>query len=207
MMFRHRRFAAHCTCRSVSSVASETSPYLDHLEDAVTIKDGVPHFIPIRGQKVIIERFASVLTTRPWLDTRTYTVIAVDEANGNLKLLDDVGQQCSSNYKSGIEYGYRFKLPEGSAPLPRKNKAAPKVSAAEKAKVKAEKASGDKLRRVYTSKNVIHTRIKGVAYVPPQGTTQAQDGMRLETKVVGTNLKVKHPELGWEETWTINKDM
>lgn len=179
-------------------------PYIDHLEDAIIDIDGVPSFMVATHKKVIIERYASVLASRPWLDTRSYIIVAINQVTGDLKLLDDMGQQCSSNYITGPTYGYRFKIPEGEKPLPRRNKAAPKVSQAEKAKVKAEKP--EPLRRIYVSKNIIHTRIKGQAYVP-SSATQAKDGDRLTTKLVKDKLQVKHPEAGWEETWIPTKDL
>ena len=175
-------------------------PYIDHLEDAII--DG--EFMLQPGKSVIIERYASILSNRPWLDTRSYLIVSINAVTGELRLKDDVGQTCVSNYITGPQLGYRFKVPEGERALPRRNKAAPKVSKAEKARVKAEKP--DPLRRVYSTKGVIHTRIKGVAYVP-EGPTKATDSDRLATKVIGTKLIVKHLEAGWEETWVINKDM
>lgn len=182
-------------------------PYIDHLEDAISIQDGMPFFNRKPGDTVIIERFASVLDSKPWLDTRAYKVINIDAATGDLKLQDaDCGQQSSSNYLSGPKLGYRFKIPEkkGAAALPRKNKAAPKVSIAEKEKIKADKPV--KTYRIYSTKGVIHTRVKGVVYVPTD-TSQAIDGMRVETKDVKGKLIIKNVEAGWEETWVINKDM
>lgn len=182
-------------------------PYIDHLEDAITIENGVPFFNRKPGDTVIIERFASVLASKPWLDTRAYKVINIDAATGDLKLQDaDCGQQSSSNYLTGPKLGYRFKIPEKKgAALPRKNKAAPKVSVAEKEKVKAEKPA--KSYRIYSTKGVIHTRFKGVVFVPV-GPTKAVDAQRCNVKPIGTNkLMLQEIETGWEETWVINKDM
>jgi len=88
-------------------------PLIDHLEDAVG-KDqfGNPVLFAKVGDKIIIERVATVLSHRPWLDTKTYVITNVDGVTGDLVLMDtDVGQQAGSNYITGIARGYRFKLP------------------------------------------------------------------------------------------------
>jgi hypothetical protein len=88
-------------------------PLIDHLEDAVG-KDqlGNPILLAKVGDRIIIERVASVLSHRPWLDTKTYVITNVDGVTGDLVLMDtDVGQTAGSNYITGTKYGYRFKLP------------------------------------------------------------------------------------------------
>lgn len=88
-------------------------PLIDHLEDAVG-KDqfGNPVLLAKVGDKIIIERTASVLSHRPWLDTKTYVITNVDGVTGDLVLMDtDLGQTAGSNYITGLKHGYRFKLP------------------------------------------------------------------------------------------------
>jgi hypothetical protein len=89
------------------------APDISHLQDAV-VKDSLGRWImtPIPGQQLIVERLATILDSRPWLDTKIYTVVWVDEASGNVTLWDDdLHRNSSTNYVSGIKSGYRFKLP------------------------------------------------------------------------------------------------
>jgi len=88
-------------------------PLIDHLKDAVD-KDqfGNPILLAKVGDKIIIERIATVLSHKPWLDTKTYVITNVDGVTGDLVLMDtDLGQQAGSNYIVGLKQGYRFKLP------------------------------------------------------------------------------------------------
>lgn len=88
-------------------------PLIDHLADAVA-KDDMGNLVleAKAGDKIIIERFASVLSHRPWLDTRTYIIESVDGVTGDLRLFDpDMNQEAMSNYITGTQRGYRFKLP------------------------------------------------------------------------------------------------
>ena len=63
------------------------------------------------GEKLIIERVASILTLKPWLDTKTYTIKSVDLASGYVMLWDDdLHRDASTNYIEGLQAGYRFKL-------------------------------------------------------------------------------------------------
>lgn len=185
-------------------------PYIDHLEDAVVMKDDKPFFTQEKGTRVIIERVATVLSGSPWLDTRSYIVQSVDQETGVLKLQDEEMRHASeSNFITATAAGYRFKKPPGKgAPLPTKNKAAPKPAVTEaptKPSKVASVSSKESERRVYSSRGIIHTRIKGIAYVP-SSTTQAVDGMRLMMSLTSGGLKVRSVD-GWEENWVPSKDM
>ena len=92
---------------------SAAKPLIDHLKDAVTTDEfGNLVFNAKVGDKIIIERIAHVLTHKPWLDTKTYVIQGVDGVTGNLQLMDyDLGQTALSNYITGLQHGYRFKLP------------------------------------------------------------------------------------------------
>ena len=87
-------------------------PLIDHLPDAVEKDEmGFLSLLAGPGEKLIIERIASVLTHKPWLDTKTYTVKSVDLASGFVMLWDDdLHRDASTNYIKGLEAGYRFKL-------------------------------------------------------------------------------------------------
>lgn len=90
-----------------------SKPVIDHLPDAVgTDELGNTVFLGKTGDKVIIERVATVLNHKPWLDTKTYIVTSVDPASGELRLMDtDFHRDAISNFITGIQRGYRFKLP------------------------------------------------------------------------------------------------
>lgn len=100
-----------------SLVAAEAKgankPVIDHLPDAVARDEmGMPVLLAKPGEKIVIERVASVLSHRPWLDTKTYTIQSIDAATGGLVLWDDdLHRDASSNYIEGLKVGYRFKLP------------------------------------------------------------------------------------------------
>ena len=88
-------------------------PILDALEDAIELdEDGTPVFTIPPGERVIIERVASILPGSPWLDTKSYTVETIDGVTGNLVLWDDAGKcHAMSNYLTAPKKGYKFKVP------------------------------------------------------------------------------------------------
>lgn len=182
-------------------------PYIDHLDDAVTIDEvtGTYMFLPAKGTRLIMERFATVLEGRPWLDTSTYIVQKVNEANGDIELVDEeLGRVVQSNFITGLKLGYRFKMPEagkGRRTLPKRNKAAVREKVEPKSTSKTVSGSD---RRIYSTRGIIHTRIKGLAYVP-NGETKASDGQRLSVTQVGTNIAVTMED-GTQEMWVPNKD-
>lgn len=88
-------------------------PMIDHLPDAVSKDEmGMPLLLAKPGDKIIIERVASVLSHRPWLDTKTYTIKTIDSVSGHLNLWDEnFHRDATSNFIEGLKVGYRFKLP------------------------------------------------------------------------------------------------
>lgn len=88
-------------------------PMIDHLPDAVEKDDmGIPTLLAKPGDKIVIERVATVLQGKPWLDTKTYVIESIDAGSGHLNLWDDdLGRSATSNFIKGIAAGYRFKLP------------------------------------------------------------------------------------------------
>lgn len=205
----------HVNVRAREAKRLSSRPSIDHLLDAVVERDGKLHFLPEKGTRVIIERLATVLSHKPWLDTKSYIVESVDQETGDIRLQDEEMHHAShSNFKTALELGYRLKLPgakDNGSYVPRK---APPIvledePTSEKPKSSKPKSSSDVKeteRRIYATRGVIHTRIKGLAYVP-SGTTQASDGMRLVTIVEGTNIKVFGPDKAWEEVWTPNAEL
>lgn len=89
-------------------------PDISWLEDATTkLADGT--VIPLFnvGDSIVIERYATLLKTRPWLDTQTYVVRSIDDDTGDIKLWNPVlEQQAMNNFITGPtpEGGCIFKL-------------------------------------------------------------------------------------------------
>lgn len=129
-------YVAAMSAREAHRLASR--PVIDDLADAV-VKDELGRLILLAkpGEKLIVERFATILPGRPWLDTKTYTIQSIDEATGRIHLWDDELQRTAlTDYISGTKAGYRFKLPVKGRKVsskrkrgrPRKNVAAPAVA-------------------------------------------------------------------------------
>lgn len=110
-------FAVEMSAKEAHRLA--TRPNIDDLMDAV-VKDelGRQLLLVKPGEKLIVERFATVLPGHPWLDTRTYTVQSIDEASGRVHLWDDELQRTAmTDYIGGTKVGYRFKLPIKGRPM------------------------------------------------------------------------------------------
>jgi len=96
----------------MAGIMASNKPLIDHLPDAVERDEmGFLSLLVGPGEKLIIERVASILTGKPWLDTKTYTIKSVDLASGYVTLWDDdLHRDASTNYIEGLQAGYRFKL-------------------------------------------------------------------------------------------------
>jgi hypothetical protein len=190
----------------------DNQPYIERLEDAIDYGEfGLPTFKVQPGGDIVIERYIISGGERVWLDTKIYEVIKVDHSTGDLRLYDNEWQHCAmSNFKTGVEkYGYRFKIAPKKGKLRKRSKV---ISDDAKLKAAGERKSSGKrgnpgrpgLRRVYNTKGVIHTRLKGHAFGPGTSATQACDGDRLEVSPPDNSacVKVTHPTAGWTETWS-----
>lgn len=99
-------------------------PDISRLPNAISA-DGAPLFRP--GEKIIIERRATVLAGNPYLDTRTYMVVGINTENGNLDLFDEsLCQSALSNYKTGLAKGFVFKLARGNEVAAKKKRGRPR---------------------------------------------------------------------------------
>lgn len=179
-------------------------PFIDHLDDAViTGEDGDLVFVPKCHEKVVIERHVSFGENLMWLDTRVYEVREVDTVTGNVTLYDpDMCQHAMTNYITGTERSYRFKIPGKRQRLTRKRPTKGKTAPKEK---KVKRLGG--IRRIYDTRGVIHTRLKGIAFVP-EGETKAEAADRLQVLPQGPEkVTITHPDDGWTETWYIKKGM
>lgn len=162
-------------------------PDIDHLPDCVV--DG--KFLGKPGDKIVIEHYASMLKDRPWLKTCAYSVIAIDEVRGDLKLIDvQTNQNALSNYITGVEYGYRFKfaaktgnpigarrkrrkvVPTKSVPPSRGDAVLDELVTLGEAQALKPKAPKSRSRRVYFNKKLgIHTGYAGKQYRAPENTS------------------------------------
>lgn len=97
----------------------ESRPSIDHLVDAVVrSNDGKLTFVPIVGQKVVVERVSTVTKNRPWLDTRVWVVNRVNAETGRVDLwCEDLNQNGVCNFITGTNVGYRFKLVPAKGPV------------------------------------------------------------------------------------------
>ena len=98
-------------------------PDISRLPDAVV--SGQPMFG--RDDKLVVERYATVLPGRPYLDTKTYKVVDVNPANGAVRLYDeDLKQFASTNFIDGLRAGYVYKLAKGVAVSTKRKRGRPR---------------------------------------------------------------------------------
>lgn len=101
------------------ATAEVTRPDISRLPDA--IMDGVAVFCA--GDRIVIERRASILRGNPYLDTRTYSVKSVDLENGDMVLWDvSLFQWARDNFITGPKLGQVYKLANGVNSSPGKKK-------------------------------------------------------------------------------------
>jgi len=184
----------------------ESKPNIDDLEDAVIENpNGSYHFVPSVGTQVVIDRTSVMLPGNPWLDTRIYKVIDVNQTTGDLKLYnEDLRQYALSNFIVGKKNGFSFKIPakKGIAGVKKrrgKRGVAPKK--AQDKKPKEPKVPG--LRRLYVVKGVLHTRLKGIAYGPGTNSTVSSPEDKVSLVINAQGALVTCPEKNWEEQWEV----
>ena len=103
-----------------------SKPDISGLPNAIGA-DGFPVFV--RGDRIVIERYASFLQGNPYLDTRTYRVESVDLISGKVTLWDEsLCQYATDNWRHGVKIGQVYKLSlgrlvssKGKRGRPRKN--------------------------------------------------------------------------------------
>lgn len=185
-------------------VRTGAMPYIDGLDDAIV--DG--EFIVPVGERVIIERIITIGSKTSWLDTKVYIVREIDLETGILHLNEpEMRQSAMSNYITGPKRGCRFKVADKKTRLSGRGRAKePKESTKRATPVKSSTTSRPGSRRVYSTREVIHTRLKGMAFVAPE-TTKAVPGDRVEvTPPTEGRVNVVHLD-GWTEVWLECKDM
>lgn len=98
-------------------------PDVSRLPDAVVA--GIPQFKT--GDKLVVERYATVLPGRPYLDTKTYKVIEVNPSSGFVRLYDEaIHQFASTNFLDGLRAGYVYKLAMGNAVTTKRKRGRPR---------------------------------------------------------------------------------
>ena len=109
--------------RALGVSKAVNKPDITRLPDAIS--GGIPQFGP--GDRIVIERYSSFLKGKPYLDTKTYTVIDVDAFTGKIKLYDDQLQQHAiDNWKTGAVYGNVYKLANGNMVSTKKKRGRPR---------------------------------------------------------------------------------
>ena len=94
--------------RAVPKDKSSSKPDISSLADAIG-PDGTPIFC--KGDKIVIERYASILPGAPYMDTRTYVVNSIDMETGKVMLWDDsLMQHGTDNWKVGLKNGQVYKF-------------------------------------------------------------------------------------------------
>ena len=117
-------------------------PDISRLPDAT--EGGRPLFTA--GDKIVVERYATVLAGAPYLDTKTYKVLGVNEANGAVRLFDEeLNQFASTNYVEGLRSGYVFKFAMGNKVATKKKRGRPRKNPIEA--VQPDKPAGEKRGR------------------------------------------------------------
>lgn len=88
-------------------------PDISWLDDAIAVlEDGTSVPLFDVGDTIVIERYATLLKSCPWLDTQTFEVTAIDDDTGVIKLWSHVlKQQAMNNFITGPKNGCVFKLP------------------------------------------------------------------------------------------------
>ena len=103
---------------SIFSESHKKKPKVDISRFPRAVKDGLPIFKP--GDKIVIERYASIMDDHPYIDTRTYVVNSVDMETGKLTLWDDdMNQNATDNWKVGLTVGNVYTFAKGRG-LPKK---------------------------------------------------------------------------------------
>ena len=97
----------------VSRSREEQRPDISELPDAVVVINDELVFLPLPGERVLIERcLVGLLSGAPWLDTKIYIVKAVDEVTGDVALWDPEAQHSAvTNFITGLSKGQTFKVP------------------------------------------------------------------------------------------------
>jgi len=92
---------------TIAEEAAASKPDISRLKPAIV--DGWPVFV--EGDKIIIERYCTLIKGRPYLDTITYRVMKVDLVTGKVNLFnEELRHHAMDNWRHGIRWGYVYKF-------------------------------------------------------------------------------------------------
>lgn len=98
---------------------ASNKPDISRLPDAICC--GVPQFK--EDDKIVVERYSAFLKGKPYLDTKTYRVLRLDEFTGRMHLFDEqLEQNAIMNWKESLRFGTVFKLATGKLHISTKKK-------------------------------------------------------------------------------------
>jgi hypothetical protein len=127
---------------ALGNKAATNKPDISRLPDAIV--GGIAQFKV--GDKIVIERYSSFLKGKPYLDTKTYKVVRLDEFTGRIHLFDEqLDQNAIMNWKESLKFGTVFKLAMGHAVSTKKKRGRPRKNPI--GEVVEEKPEGEKRGR------------------------------------------------------------
>lgn len=127
------------------------APDISRLPDALG-PDGRPLFRV--GDRIVLERRSGLFADKPYLDTRTWYVNAVDLETGRLRLFDESLQQHgTANWKTAPRDGSVFKLAAGAVVATKKKRGRPRKSPVVPVATAAVQGAAKKRGRPKGSKN------------------------------------------------------
>lgn len=121
------------------------APDISRLPDALG-PDGRPLFRV--GDRIVLERHASIFADKPYLDTRTWYVNDVDLETGQVKLFDEgLMQHGTANWKIGPLNGCVFKLAMGAKVSTKRKRGRPRKNPIEAVVTTTVTRPGEKKKR------------------------------------------------------------
>lgn len=130
---------------AVSGSYDSRKPDISHLP-AATVKtdEGIFPLFDV-GDRIVIERHASMVNGKPWLDTQTYVVQEIDDATGVIRLWNpDLLQFALGNFITGPARGDDYRLAvEGTPSVGKRKRGRPRKAPVQPV---APKVPGEKKR-------------------------------------------------------------
>lgn len=182
---------------------AEKKPMIDHMENAIITRDGRPELLVGLNDRIIIERSLDMNGEKRWFDTRLYEIRKIDHDTGALRLWD-IEAHCwaMSNYVSVASNDrYRVKVSHRINKLKRRSRKDETQETKPKNEKRNKPSEGEKQRKIYDSRGIIHLRIAGQAYSLDSTRAKAGDKLSATVNSNGT-VTVKDPALGWSEIWS-----
>lgn len=147
-------------------------PSIDHLSPGVIVKDNkiVPLFS--QGDRIVVERYATLVNGCPWLDTFVARVISLDTETGVVRITDEETQHAGFvSFKQGhtvIKLAPKSGNPFEGKRMMRRSKTMKKIIEAQIAKDEEEQAT--KNNDKFAAKNVENQQEKKKGRGRPKGS-------------------------------------